>query len=79
MLWLPARLMPILCLWSVPLSIGSYAVQALDGFRMGPAASSKRASALTLRWVGCLVPRTLLFCTLRAVCLVPCAVCRKPT
>ena len=33
MLRLPTRLMPLLCLWSVPLSISSYTVQALETVR----------------------------------------------
>ena len=34
MLRLPTRLMPLLCLWSVPLSISSYTVQALETVRI---------------------------------------------
>lgn len=36
MLRLPAKLLPLLCLWSVPLSISSYTVQALETVRTAP-------------------------------------------
>jgi hypothetical protein len=34
MLRMPTRLIPLLCLWSVPLSISSYTVQALETVRI---------------------------------------------
>jgi len=55
MLRLPTRLMPLLCLWSVPLSISSYTVQALETVRMGPRSTSRSGWALRIRWVGSLV------------------------
>ena len=55
MLRLPTWLMPLLCLWSVPLSISSYTVQALETVRMGPRSTSRSGWALRIRWVGSLV------------------------
>lgn len=55
MFTLPARLLPLLCLWSVPLSVSSYGVQVVETVRMGSSPSAKRASAVTLRWFGCLI------------------------
>lgn len=52
---LPARLLPALCLWSVPLSLCSYGVQVVEASRMGSARSRKRASQVRLRWLGSLI------------------------
>jgi hypothetical protein len=55
MVRLPARLLPILCFWSVPLSIFSYAVQALETHWMGPRSTSRLGWPLRFRWFGSLV------------------------
>lgn len=52
---LPARLLPLLCLWSIPLSVSSYSLQIFEAYRMGSAPQSKRATAVLLRWFGSLV------------------------
>lgn len=52
---LPPKLLPLLCLWSVPLSICSYGVQVLEALRLGAVPSDKRQGALRLRWIGSLV------------------------
>lgn len=52
---LPSRLLPVLCLWSVPLSISSYVVQAFETERMGPRSTSRAGWALRFRWIGSLV------------------------
>lgn len=56
MLVLPARLVPWLCLWTVPLALGSYGVQ-INAARRGGATrsfSAPQLTQLTLRWLGCL-------------------------
>ena len=55
MIRLPSRLLSALCLWSVPLSITSYAVQALETYRLGPRSTTRSGWALRIRWFGSLV------------------------
>ena len=52
---LPPRLLPLLCLWSTPLAVSSYAVQALEAYRMGSSDSANRTYAIALRWLGSLI------------------------
>ena len=64
MAWLPSRFLPILCLWSTPLSIVSYAVQVTETVMMGPRSTSRSGWALRIRWFGSLVRvlTTMRFC-----------------
>ena len=55
MVMLPARYLPLLCLWSMPLSVSSYSVQVVETYRMGSSPSTKRAKSVLLRWIGSLV------------------------
>ena len=55
MFFLPQRMLPLLCLWSVPLSVMSYGLQVLEVARMGASPSGNRATAVKLRWFGSLV------------------------
>lgn len=51
---MPAKALPLLCLWPLPLAIVAYARQSLRLFRCGSAATLA-ATSVVLRWLGSLV------------------------
>lgn len=48
---LPSRLMPLLCLWTVPLALFSYAQQVAQMAARGAIAPAPASSSVILRWV----------------------------
>ena len=51
MMRLPSRLMPLLCLWTVPLALFSYGQQAFSLAARGAIAPAPASSSVLLRWI----------------------------